>query len=176
MKNTTLKSIDCKGSIDDVLNEVFKGSNISYVIKGNEVILKVEKTESTQQKKAKIIGIVTDSKTGEPIIGATVQLLGTTTGVITDVDGKFELAAFPKNEIQISYIGYVTKKVKVGSQKVMSITLAEDAQQLMRWWSLLLVRDRKRRLSPDRFSRFVLRIFWYLLPTFLLHLPDACRV
>lgn len=92
LKNTTLKSIDCKGSIDDVLNEVFKGSNISYVIKGNEVILKVEKTESTQQKKAKIIGIVTDSKTGEPIIGATVQLLGTTTGVITDVDGKFELA------------------------------------------------------------------------------------
>lgn len=78
------------------MNEVFKGSNISYVIKGNEVILKVEKTESTQQKKAKIIGIVTDSKTGEPIIGATVQLLGTTTGVITDVDGKFELAAFPK--------------------------------------------------------------------------------
>ena len=59
-----------------------------------------------------------------------MQLLGTTTGVITDVDGKFELAAFPKNEIQISYIGYVTKKVKVGSQKVMSITLAEDAQQL----------------------------------------------
>lgn len=50
--------------------------------------------------------------------------------MITDVDGKFELAAFPKNEIQISYIGYVTKKVKVGSQKVMSITLAEDAQQL----------------------------------------------
>lgn len=130
LKNTTLKSIDCKGSSLDVLNEVFKGSNISYVIKGNEVILKVEKTESTQQKKAKIIGIVTDSKTGEPIIGATVQLLGTTTGVITDVDGKFELAAFPKNEIQISYIGYVTKKVKVGSQKVMSITLAEDAQQL----------------------------------------------
>lgn len=93
LKNTTLKSIDCKGSIDDVLNEVFKGSNISYVIKGNEVILKVEKTESTQQKKAKIIGIVTDSKTGEPIIGATVQLLGTTTGVITDVECKFELAA-----------------------------------------------------------------------------------
>ena len=55
LKNTTLKSIDCKGSIDDVLNEVFKGSNISYVIKGNEVILKVEKTESTQQKKAKIM-------------------------------------------------------------------------------------------------------------------------
>ena len=45
-----------------------------------------QKTESTQQKKAKIIGVVTDSKTGEPIIGATVQLLGTTTGVITDVD------------------------------------------------------------------------------------------
>lgn len=105
-----------------------------------------------------------------------MQLLGTTTGVITDVDGKFELAAFPKNEIQISYIGYVTKKVKVGSQKVMSITLAEDAQQLDEVVVTAFGTGQKRRLSPDRFSRFVLRIFWYLLPTFLLHLPDACRV
>lgn len=130
LRNAKSKSINCKGSINDVLNEVFKGSNISYAIKGDEVILKVEKAESTQQKKAKIIGVVTDSKTGDPIIGATVQLLGTTTGVITDVDGKFELSASPKNEIQISYIGYVTKKVKIGNQKVMSITLSEDAQQL----------------------------------------------
>lgn len=83
-----------------------------------------------QQKNTKIIGIVTDSKTGETIIGATVQIKGSSTGVITDADGKFEIAALPKNELVISYIGYVSKEIKVGSQKLLSITLAEDAKQL----------------------------------------------
>lgn len=130
LKNTNLKDIDCEGSIDEVLNEIFKGSNIRYIIKGDEVILKIEKTEGIQQKKAKIIGVVTDSKTGEPIIGATVQIVGTTHGMITDADGKFEITALPTDYIQVSYIGYVTKKVKVGSQKVMAVTLPEDVKQL----------------------------------------------
>lgn len=83
-----------------------------------------------QQKSSKIIGIITDSKSGEPIIGATVQIKGLNLGVITDVDGKFEIAASPKNELIVSYIGYVTKEIKIGNQKLLSITLAEDAQQL----------------------------------------------
>lgn len=130
LKNTNLKDIDCEGSIDEVLSEIFKGSNIRYVIKGDEVILKIEKTEGAQQKKAKIIGVIADSRTGESIIGATVQIVGTTRGVITDADGKFEITALPKDYIQISYIGYVTKKIKVGSQKVISVTLSEDVKQL----------------------------------------------
>lgn len=83
-----------------------------------------------QQKSAKIIGIVTDSKTGETIIGATVQIKGQNTGSITDADGKFEIVASPKDELIISYIGYVSKEVKVGTLKLLAITLAEDAQQL----------------------------------------------
>lgn len=130
LKNKNLKNVDCKGSIDQVLNEIFKGSNIRYIIKGDEVILKMDKTEGTQQKKNKIIGVITDSKTGESIIGATVQIVGTNHGVITDADGKFEIAALPKDYIQISYIGYVTKKIKVGNQKVISVTLSEDVKQL----------------------------------------------
>lgn len=83
-----------------------------------------------QQRSTKIIGIVTDSKTGEAIIGATIQVKGLGTGTITDVDGKFEIAASPKDELVVSYIGYVSKEIKVGTQKLISITLAEDAQQL----------------------------------------------
>ena len=47
-KNTKTRNINCSGTINEVLNEVFKGSGVSYTIKGNEVILKVE-GESTQQ-------------------------------------------------------------------------------------------------------------------------------
>lgn len=86
--------------------------------------------EQQQQKSAKIIGIVTDSKTGETIIGATIQTKGKSNGVITDIDGKFEISASPKDELVISYIGYVTKEVKVGAQKLLAITLVEDAKQL----------------------------------------------
>lgn len=86
--------------------------------------------EQQQQKGIKIIGIVTDSKTGESIIGATIQTKGRNNGVITDLDGKFEISASPKDELIVSYIGYVSKEIKVGNQKLLSITLAEDAQQL----------------------------------------------
>lgn len=42
LKNTKTRNINCSGTINEVLNEVFKGSGVSYTIKGNEVILKVE--------------------------------------------------------------------------------------------------------------------------------------
>lgn len=86
--------------------------------------------QQQQPKSTKIIGIVTDSKTTEAIIGATVQIKGQSHGVITDFDGKFEITAYPKDELMVSYIGYVAKQIKVGNQKLLSITLAEDAQQL----------------------------------------------
>ncbi len=53
LKSTTDKDFDCEGSIEEVLKEVFKGSGITYMIKGNEVILKVNKTETTQQQTKK---------------------------------------------------------------------------------------------------------------------------
>ena len=84
LQKTDRKDLDYTGSIENVLNEVFRGSNIHYVIKGNEVILKIDKPESIQQKATPIVGIVTDSKTSEPIIGATVMIKGSQTGVITD--------------------------------------------------------------------------------------------
>ncbi|MEY8611596.1 TonB-dependent receptor [Parabacteroides segnis] len=130
LKKTERKDVDCKGSIENVLNEVFKGSNIHYVIKGNEVILKVENAKSTPQQSSSIIGVVTDSKTSEPVIGATVMIKGTQTGVITDVDGKFEIPASRGDILVVQFIGYTSKEIKIGSQKVITVTLAEDSQQL----------------------------------------------
>ena len=80
LKNIRLKNVNCSGTIDKVLNEVFANTGITWLIQGNDVVLKVSKTESVQQaKKTEIVGVVTDARTGEAIIGASVAIVGTTT-------------------------------------------------------------------------------------------------
>ena len=56
--------------------------------------------------------------------------VGTTNGVITDIDGNFKLSVQPNAKIQVSFIGYITQTVTVGSQKNIKVTLKEDAQAL----------------------------------------------
>ena len=83
-----------------------------------------------QQKGEKIVGIVVDSQTNEVIPGAAVQVKGTHTGVITDVDGKFEIIASRGQVLIISYLGYTPKEIEIDNQKVLTITLSEDAELL----------------------------------------------
>lgn len=130
LKDKVLTNIDCAGTIDEVLNSIFTGSNIAYLIKGNEVVLKVEKQTVQQTKKSKLIGVVTDSSTGETIPGASVLVKGTQKGTTTDLDGKFEIAADPNDVLIITFIGYTKKEIKVGKQKVLTVTLANDAKLL----------------------------------------------
>ena len=69
--------------------------------------------------------------TGEPIIGANVVVLGTGNGVITDLDGFFNLQNVASDaKLQVSFIGYVSQVISVGNQNEISITLKEDAQSL----------------------------------------------
>lgn len=61
-----------------------------------------------------ITGVVLDAKTNEPVINATIQVKGTTTGVITDIDGKFNISCSSENTLVISFIGYTSQEIKVG--------------------------------------------------------------
>ena len=54
----------------------------------------------------KVTGLVLDAKTQEPLIGVSVLELGTTNGVVTDLDGNFTLSVQPNAKLQLSYIGY----------------------------------------------------------------------
>ena len=72
-------------------------------------------------------GTVIDN-TGEPVPGASVVAKGTTTGVMTDIDGNFELKVNQGATLVISYIGYETQEVKAASK--MKITLREDNKLL----------------------------------------------
>ena len=134
LKNTTVKNFNCEGSIDEVLNEVFEESGVTYMIKGNEIILKVDKTEAVQQSKKKhsVTGTVTDAENGDPIIGATILLKGQKDGgTITDLDGNFTISVSgTKAQLEISYIGYKKKIVDVGDLGVINVKLESDNQML----------------------------------------------
>lgn len=74
-----------------------------------------------------ITGQVTDAS-GEPVIGATVRIVGQDGGVITDIDGNFSIKAEPGSMLSVSYIGYKTVEKPVTQN--MKITLQDDAQLL----------------------------------------------
>ena len=75
-------------------------------------------------------GVVTDAS-GQPVIAATVAVKGTTTGVTTDVQGKYSIMLPAEaEELIFSYVGMKSQTVKVGTRTVVDITLQEDAQSL----------------------------------------------
>ena len=85
-------------------------------------------TPPAVQQAKKVSGIVQDAM--GPVIGASIKVKGTNTGVATDFDGKFTLSVNPGATLVVSYIGYVTKEVKVGNQTSLVINLQEDKQLL----------------------------------------------
>jgi len=76
-----------------------------------------------------VTGVVIDTN-NEPIIGASVAVKGTTTGTLTDTDGKYTISAETNSVLVFSFIGYTQKEIPVGSQKVIDVTLIESDQQL----------------------------------------------
>ncbi|MBR1933956.1 MAG: TonB-dependent receptor [Prevotella sp.] len=79
---------------------------------------------------SKVSGKVVDA-TGEPIIGASVVVKGTSTGTVTDLDGNFTLPSVQqKASLVISYLGYTSQTVPVAGNNILSITMQEDRQQL----------------------------------------------
>lgn len=74
-----------------------------------------------------VSGIVTEKKTGEPIIGATVQVKGKTLGAVTGIDGDYKLSGISSNETLIfSFIGMKTQEIKLNGQSKVNVSLEED--------------------------------------------------
>lgn len=122
-------------SIESVLDNIFKGTDITYKIVKNHVVLtnkRIEETqsESVNQDKKSVSGKVTDQN-GEPLIGVNVVVKGTTTGAMTDIDGIYRLENVPTNAtVEFSYIGYVQQSVNIGNRNRLDIILSEDTQKL----------------------------------------------
>lgn len=90
--------------------------------------LKQDAVTIMQQQNLKVSGVVTD-EAGEPLIGVSVLVKGTTLGNITDLNGRFSLDVPEGSILEISYIGYKTQSIKA-QREPMNIVLKEDAQKL----------------------------------------------
>ena len=84
-------------------------------------------TSSALAQNPAIRGTVVDSG-NQPVIGAAVMVPGTTNGVTTDLDGKFEIRVAPGTTLEISCIGYVAKRVSAANG--MTVVLQDDAEML----------------------------------------------
>lgn len=78
-----------------------------------------------------ITGVVTEKASGQSIPGVNVNVKGTTVGTSTDFDGKYSLSKLNSGDVlEFSYLGFKTQSVTVGSQKVINVSMEEEASSL----------------------------------------------
>lgn len=85
---------------------------------------------SMHAQENKVDGKVSDAKTGDPVIGASVVVKKTTVGTSTDFDGNFSINAKVGDVLVITSLGYVSKEITVGQERQLTIKLQEDASLL----------------------------------------------
>ncbi|TKG94119.1 SusC/RagA family TonB-linked outer membrane protein [Puteibacter caeruleilacunae] len=120
--------------IEEFLKNYLEPNGYQYEIKDKTIILsKAPKTEPNAVKKEdgdKVGGKVTDSE-GVAMPGVTITVLGQTKGVITDIDGKFEITGIkPNDKLVFSFIGMESQIVDVGNQTKFKVVLKEKAEEL----------------------------------------------
>lgn len=120
--------------VSEVLESLLHNTNIHYSMEGTHIILS-EREEAngtasvTQQNKRFVSGKVTDVN-GEPIIGANVQVKGTSSGTITDIEGNFNLEAPENATLVVTFVGFATTHVATGNKKNIVIKLTENSKEL----------------------------------------------
>ncbi|MGV8138849.1 MAG: TonB-dependent receptor [Mangrovibacterium sp.] len=111
--------------IDQVLQQVFSGTNVNYQIFDKQIVLSSEQI-AVQQTRT-ITGKVND-QSGQPLPGVTVVVKSTTTGTVTGVNGGYSLANVPANATLVfSFVGMKTQEISVDGKASIDIVMAEDA-------------------------------------------------
>lgn len=115
-------------TIHEIMEQTFKGEDIACDIYERQVVIrKAEKLHGGQQETKKITGIVIDN-TGEAVPGVTVMVLGTTTGTVTDMEGKFQFEILETAEtLQFSFIGMKTQEISANGKTTFTIVMELDA-------------------------------------------------
>jgi hypothetical protein len=115
-------------TLDQVMSGLLKTTGLSYRKEGaSVVIVRQQRLPDAVQKLIK--GRVTDTA-GHPLSGVSVQILHTRTGMMTDMDGRFELQARAGDTLVLSYIGYEIRQVMVGDRQQIDVRLVPMGSQL----------------------------------------------
>lgn len=117
-------------NIFNILDIIFKDADVEYSVVENRIVLS-PKAQNIQEKQNSdvVSGKVLDGS-GNPVIGASIWVQGTSTGTITDLEGNYTLRAPDNSVLVISSIGFVTQAVIVGKQTTINVTLEDDKQSL----------------------------------------------
>lgn len=113
--------------IDEVLDGLFLGSDVSYVISDRLIVLTAKSGFQNAQQSRTISGKVNDSS-GSPLPGVSVVEKGTTNGTITNADGNFSLSNVPANAtLAFSFVGMRTQEISLTGKSTVNVAMEEDA-------------------------------------------------
>ncbi len=120
-------SIDVKEEkISDILDELFAGTDVKHQVIDRQIILMTSEVAGNQQQILKVSGKITDSS-GTPLVGVTVMVKGTTTGIITDTNGNYTLANVPgAATLLFSFVGMKAQEVNVAGKTSINIIMEEE--------------------------------------------------
>jgi len=113
--------------IDEILNNLFEGTDVVYIIADRKIILAPDYLSEDMVQQSSVSGTVTD-ESGQPLPGVTVLVKGTTQGTVTNADGSYNISNVPDGAIlQFSFVGMLTQEIEVGNQTEIHVTMTIDA-------------------------------------------------
>jgi TonB-linked SusC/RagA family outer membrane protein len=115
-------------SLEEVLDQCFRGTELTYEINNGTVVIKKKKPENTAppRQEKKITGHIVDEN-GDPIPSVTVLVKGTTKGTTTDMEGNYILSDIPEKAVLVfSFIGMQVQEILVENRTVINVTMRED--------------------------------------------------
>lgn len=120
--------------VSAILNKIFD-DDVSYIVSDRQIVLtpaerSAELKESIQQQRT-LAGVVTSAADGNPLVGVTVLVQGTTLGTLTDLNGRYSIQV-PDNKavLQFSFIGFDQQKIAVGNQTSINVSLVEAITEM----------------------------------------------
>ncbi len=125
--NRTVKLVLNDSPVEEALSELFDKTEIKYKVFDKKLV--VLSPNAAQQ--SRVTGTVTDATTGEALAGVNVRIQGTTTGTITDIEGKYSIeVAGSDKTLVFSFIGYLSESVPINEQSIINVMLKLDVQAL----------------------------------------------
>lgn len=120
-------------TIKEVLSEMFEGSDVNFLVNDRQIILSSNNSTvpGMEVQQVFVRGRVTDSSTGEPLIGVNIAVKGTTMGTMSDADGGYSLG-MPDltGTLVFTFIGYNTVEVPIAGRQVIDVELVLAEQEL----------------------------------------------
>lgn len=123
-----------QAELESVLHRLFDADGIVYEIKDGKVYLADRKSGTNpppalSAARQRYAGRIVDAA-GNPVVGASVVIQGSTTGVSSDIDGRFAVEAREGQVLSVSFVGYTPQNITLGAKTMLSLTLREDTSEM----------------------------------------------